>query len=142
MDNHIFSGCFPIEKGDFVRAGEASSAIKRTLRQLGVSRSILLRVEVAAYEAELNLIIHSLGGQMEFQVSQDGVLLVSRDVGPGIPDISMAMKEGYSTASEEIRMMGFGAGMGLPNMQRNCDRFDIQSRMGEGTVISMEFKLQ
>ena len=79
----------------------------------------------------MNLIIHSLGGQMEFQVSQDGVLLVSRDVGPGIPDISMAMKEGYSTASEEIRMMGFGAGMGLPNMQRNCDRFDIQSRMGE-----------
>ena len=90
----------------------------------------------------MNLIIHSLGGQMEFQVTQDGVLLVSRDVGPGIPDISMAMKEGYSTASEEIRMMGFGAGMGLPNMQRNCDRFDIQSRMGEGTVISMEFKLQ
>ncbi|PWL41286.1 anti-sigma regulatory factor [Christensenella sp. MSJ-20] len=142
MDNHIFSGCFPIEKGDFVRAGEASSAIKRTLRQLGVSSSIMRRVAVAAYEAEMNLIIHSLGGQMEFQVSQDGVLLVSRDVGPGIPDISMAMKEGYSTASEEIRMMGFGAGMGLPNMQRNCDRFDIQSRMGEGTVISMEFKLQ
>ena len=142
MDNHIFSGCFPIEKGDFVRAGEASSAIKRTLRQLGVSSSIMRRVAVAAYEAEMNLIIHSLGGQMEFQVSQDGVLLVSRDVGPGIPDISLAMKEGYSTASEEIRMMGFGAGMGLPNMQRNCDRFDIQSRMGEGTVISMEFKLQ
>lgn len=142
MDNHIFSGCFPIEKGEFVRAGEASSAIKRTLRQLGVSSSIMRRVAVAAYEAEMNLIIHSLGGQMEFQVSQDGVLLVSRDVGPGIPDISMAMKEGYSTASEEIRMMGFGAGMGLPNMQRNCDRFDIQSRMGEGTVISMEFKLQ
>jgi len=142
MDNHIFSGCFPIEKGDFVRAGEASSAIKRTLRQLGVSSSIMRRVAVAAYEAEMNLIIHSLGGQMEFQVSQDGVLLVSRDVGPGIPDISMAMKEGYSTASEEIRMMGFGAGMGLPNMQRNCDRFDIQSRMGEGTVIFMEFKLQ
>ena len=142
MDNHIFSGCFPIEKGDFVRAGEASSAIKRTLRQLGVSSSIMRRVAVAAYEAEMNLIIHSLGGQMEFQVSQDGVLLVSRDVGPGIPDISMAMKEGYSTAREEIRMMGFGAGMGLPNMQRNCDRFDIQSRMGEGTVISMEFKLQ
>ena len=142
MDNHIFSGCFPIEKGDFVRAGEASSAIKRPLRQLGVSSSIMRRVAVAAYEAEMNLIIHSLGGQMEFQVSQDGVLLVSRDVGPGIPDISMAMKEGYSTASEEIRMMGFGAGMGLPNMQRNCDRFDIQSRMGEGTVISMEFKLQ
>ena len=93
MDNHIFSGCFPIEKGDFVRAGEASSAIKRTLRQLGVSSSIMRRVAVAAYEAEMNLIIHSLGGQMEFQVSQDGVLLVSRDVGPGIPDISMAMKE-------------------------------------------------
>jgi serine/threonine-protein kinase RsbT len=141
MDNHIFSESFPIEKGNFVRAGEASSAIKRTLRHLGISSSIMRRVAVAAYEAEMNLIIHSLGGQMEFQVSQDGVLLISRDVGPGIPDISMAMKEGYSTASEEIRMMGFGAGMGLPNMRRNCDNFDIQSKVGEGTVISMEFKL-
>ena len=140
--DELLTFTYTISGDDFTRAGEASSAIKRTLRQLGVSSSIMRRVAVAAYEAEMNLIIHSLGGQMEFQVSQDGVLLVSRDVGPGIPDISMAMKEGYSTASEEIRMMGFGAGMGLPNMQRNCDRFDIQSRMGEGTVISMEFKLQ
>ena len=141
MDNHIFSGCFPIEKGDFVRAGEASSAIKRTLRQLGVSSSIMRRVAVAAYEAEMNLIIHSLGGQMEFQVSQDGVLLVSRDVGPGIPDISMAMKEGYSTASEEIRMMGFGAGMGLPNMKKYTDDMKIETALGVGTTITMEVNL-
>ena len=133
---------FPVEAGAYATAGEASTTIKRKLKQLGIDANVLRRVSVASYEVELNLVIHSMGGTLTMQVDPEMVTLISRDVGPGIPDISMAMKEGYSTASEEIRMMGFGAGMGLPNMQRNCDRFDIQSRMGEGTVISMEFKLQ
>ena len=99
------------------------------------------KVAVASYEVELNLVIHSLGGKLMLDVGTDGVLLVSEDVGPGIPDIAMAMREGYSTASEEARSLGFGAGMGLPNMKRNADDFDIQSEMGKGTRISMRFNL-
>ena len=132
---------YPVAKGDYIRAGEASTDIKRRLRQLGVGSNVMRRVAVASYEVELNLVIHSDGGKLTLDVDTDGVLLVSEDVGPGIPDISMAMREGYSTASEEARSLGFGAGMGLPNMKRNADEFDIQSQVGVGTSITMRFKL-
>ena len=132
---------YPVAQGDYTRAGEASADIKRRLKQLGVSSMVLRRVAVASYEVELNLVIHSLGGKLMLDVGTDGVLLVSEDVGPGIPDIAMAMREGYSTASEEARSLGFGAGMGLPNMKRNADDFDIQSEVGKGTRISMRFNL-
>ena len=132
---------YPVAKGDYTRAGEASTDIKRRLRQLGVSSNVMRRVAVASYEVELNLVIHSDGGKLTLDVNPDGVLLVSEDVGPGIADISMAMREGYSTASEEARSLGFGAGMGLPNMKRNADEFDIQSEVGKGTRISMRFRL-
>lgn len=132
---------YPVETADYTRAGEASADIKRRLKQLGVSSMVLRRVAVASYEVELNLVIHSLGGVLTLDVGTDGIWLISQDVGPGIKDIAMAMREGYSTANEEARAMGFGAGMGLPNMKRNADDFDIQSTPGVGTRISMRFNL-
>ena len=133
---------YPVESRDYTRAGEASADIKRKLKQLGVSSMVLRRVAVATYEVELNLVIHSMGGKLILDVDEKGVCLTSEDVGPGIPNIDMAMREGYSTADDEARAMGFGAGMGLPNMKRNADQFDIQSEVGKGTRISMCFSLQ
>ena len=121
---------------------EYSADIKRRLKQLGVSSMVLRRVAVASYEVELNLVIHSRGGVLTLEVEPDRVRLVSRDVGPGIPDVELAMREGYSTANEEARSLGFGAGMGLPNMKRNADQFAIESAVGVGTTIEMSFCLQ
>lgn len=132
---------YPIERGDYARAGEASADIKRILKQLGVEGSVLRRVSVAAYEVELNIVIHSLGGTLSVAVGEDGVRLCSRDAGPGIPDIEKAMSEGFSTADEVARGLGFGAGMGLPNMKRNADIFEIESKPGSGTCIKMLFRL-
>ena len=132
---------YPVEANDFDRAGEASADIKRKLKQLGVSASVLRRVSVASYEVELNLVIHSDGGVLTLEVSPEAVRLVSADRGPGIPDVDLAMREGWSTAGETARSLGFGAGMGLPNMKRNADKFSIESRMGEGTTIDMSFSL-
>ena len=132
---------FPVEAGAYGTAGEASTTIKRTLKQLGVSADVLRHVSVACYEVELNLVIHSMGGTLTLQLEPDKVTLISKDVGPGIPDIGKAMTEGFSTANEEARTLGFGAGMGLPNMKRNATEFDIQSEVGVGTTIIMSFAL-
>ncbi len=132
---------YPVEAGAFQTAGEVSGKIKRTLQKLGVPSAIVRRVSVAAYEVELNLVIHSKGGEMELIVKPDFLDLNIRDVGPGIPDIEMAMSEGFSTASDDVRMMGFGAGMGLPNMKRNASTFHIESQVGVGTTIEMGFAL-
>lgn len=133
---------YPITAGDYTRAGEASADIKRRLRQLGVSTELLRRVAVASYELELNLVIHSLGGDLTLAVDNECVRLSSSDRGPGIANIAQAMSEGYSTANEEARSLGFGAGMGLPNMRRNADVFTIDSVVGRGTDIQMLFELQ
>ena len=133
---------FPVEAGAFTTAGEASTTIKRTLKQLGIGAEVLRRVSVASYEVELNLVIHSLGGTLTLLVDPEKVTLISKDIGPGIPDIGKAMTEGFSTASDEARTLGFGAGMGLPNMKRNASEFDIQSEVGVGTTITMSFALQ
>ena len=132
---------YPVAKGDYTRAGEASADIKRRLKQLGVGSNVMRKVAVASYEVELNLVIHSLGGTLTLTVDPEYVTLISRDVGPGIPDIEKAMTEGFSTASAEARTLGFGAGMGLPNMKRNATEFDIQSEVGVGTTITMKFAL-
>ena len=132
---------FPVAADDFVTAGEASGRIKRILKKLGVSSGVVRRISIASYEAEINLVIHSDGGQMELVVDENEITLHVTDIGPGIPDIDKAMQEGYSTASEDARMMGFGAGMGLCNMARNSDRFDIQSQVGVGTKVTMIFDL-
>lgn len=138
----VMEQIFPVEAGAYATAGEASTTIKRKLKQLGVDAAVLRRVSVASYEVELNLVIHSMGGTLTLQVDPERVTLISQDVGPGIPDIDKAMTEGYSTANEEARNLGFGAGMGLPNMKRNATNFDIQSQVGVGTRILMSFALK
>jgi len=132
---------YEILSGAYDRAGDASGDIKRRLKQLGIDNNTLRRVAVTSYEMEMNIIIHSLGGVMGLMVDQDWITLYSKDKGPGIPDVELAMREGFSTASQDARDMGFGAGMGLPNMKRNADTFEIASQMGEGTQISITFKV-
>ena len=132
---------YPVKADDMTCAGDVSARIKRHMKRLGIPSSIMRRVSVCTYEAEINLVIHSDGGQIDFEISEDRILVRARDVGPGIPDIDKAMMEGYSTASEEARSLGFGAGMGLPNMKRNADEFQISSVVGEGTDIAMIFHI-
>ena len=132
----------PVAAMDFVTAGEASAQIKRLLKKLGVDANIIRRLAIACYEAEINLVIHSEGGKLVLEVGSEEVSLTSKDIGPGIPDIELAMSEGYSTASDDVRMMGFGAGMGLANMARNADRFHIDSKVGDGTTIEMIFDIK
>lgn len=134
----VFKESFVIAAGDFASAGEASAKIKSILRMIGIDPSLTRRVTIASYEAELNMTIHSHGGQMTLEISPDAILLRCADTGPGIPDIDMAMREGYSTATSDVRMMGFGAGMGLPNMKKNSDEFSISSD-ASGTVLNMRF---
>ena len=142
MQSMIFKNSYEVNAGEFQTAGDASASIKRKLKQIGVGGTVLRRIAVASYEAELNLIIHSHGGQLSLEMTPDAITLISADVGPGIADISKAMQEGYSTASEEARDLGFGAGMGLPNMKRNADSFSIESEVGKGTTIQMRFELK
>jgi serine/threonine-protein kinase RsbT len=141
MQDYTLADAYTVSARDYTTAGDASAAIKRKLKQLGVDSAILRRIAVASYEAELNMIIHSLGGTLLLTVTPSEIRLVSTDVGPGIPDIEQALQEGFSTAGEEARNMGFGAGMGLPNMKRNADVFSIHSEAGKGTEIKMLFRL-
>ena len=138
----ILKNDYEVKAGAFQTAGDASQSIKRKLKQIGVGGTVLRRVAVASYEAELNLIIHSLGGTLSLELTPESVTLISADVGPGIADLDKAMQEGYSTASEEARDLGFGAGMGLPNMKRNADGFSIESELGKGTTIQMRFDIE
>lgn len=133
-----FTESFDIRAGDFAAAGEASAKIKGTLRLLGIDPALIRRVAIASYEAELNMVIHSQGGRMTLTITPDNITLLCCDTGPGIDDIDMAMQEGFSTASSHIRMMGFGAGMGLPNIKKNCDEFSIESD-SSGTVLDLRF---
>ena len=137
----IIKETYQVKANDMTSAGDVSARIKRHMKRLGIPGSIMRRVSVCTYEAEINLVIHSDGGQIDFEISEDSILVRARDVGPGIPDLDKAMTEGWSTASNEVRNMGFGAGMGLPNMKRNADEFQISSVVGEGTDISMIFHI-
>ena len=134
---NLLTNTYEVHQGEFQTAGDASASIKRKLKQLGVDSAVLRRVAVASYEAELNLIIHSLGGELTMEMDPERILLISKDVGPGIADLDKAMQEGFSTASEEARVLGFGAGMGLPNMKKNSDTMDIQTILGKGTTVTM-----
>src|SRR5690554_1139625 len=118
---------YQVEKDDFNRAGQASSNIKKVLRQLGINSQILRKIAIATYEAEMNVIIHSEGGVIEVEIDPEKITIMATDRGPGIKNIDLAMKAGYSTASEKIRELGFGAGMGLPNIKRCADEFNIES---------------
>jgi serine/threonine-protein kinase RsbT len=139
MSDILMKKVYPVAARDFATAGEASGRIKNTLKQLGVDMGVVRRVAIASYEAELNLVIHSDGGEMELCVTPSTVTITTRDKGPGIPDLDLAMQEGYSTASDSIREMGFGAGMGLANMKRCATAFQIASKVGEGTTVTMTF---
>ena len=128
---------FELEGGNFSKAGYASSQIKKVLKQLSVDPRIIKRVVVALYEAEVNVVAHALRGTVLADIEADRISLLLQDEGPGIPDIGQAMQEGFSTASAAVREMGFGAGMGLPNMKKNVDELTIESKVGEGTVVRM-----
>lgn len=132
---------FTVIENDFVNAGSASSSIKKTLKQLAVNPAIIKRVVVALYEAEVNAIAHAYGGVITADIDADKIIMKVIDKGPGIPDIEWAMQEGNSTASPEVRDMGFGAGMGLPNIKKNVDRLNVTSTVGVGTTVEMEVNL-
>jgi serine/threonine-protein kinase RsbT len=126
---------YHIDGGDFVNAGKASSAVKRVLKQLDVPPRRIKRVVIALYETEVNVVAHASKGEIEAVIEPEKITITVADSGPGIPDIEQAMKEGYTTASKFVREMGFGAGMGLPNIKRNSDDFHIESLPGEGTIV-------
>lgn len=128
---------FKLEGGNFSRAGVASSEVKKILKQLNVDALLIKRIVVALYEAEVNVVAHAWEGVMNVAIDDKAIQVTITDKGPGIPDISLAMQEGYSTASPEVREMGFGAGMGLPNMKKNCDQLDIHSEINVGTEVKM-----
>ena len=128
---------YEVSGDNFTSAGEASYAVKRNLRQLGYSPETIRRVSIAMYEGEINMVIHAGGGIATVNIYEDRIEVVLADKGPGIENIDLAMKEGYSTAQHHIRTLGFGAGMGLPNMKRYTDTMTIESVVGEGTTVTM-----
>lgn len=128
---------FDVEGGDFTNAGTASSHVKKMMKQLGVEPAIVKRTVVALYEAEVNVVAHAYRGTITVDIEEDKVNIVLDDEGPGIPDIAKAMVKGYSTASPKVREMGFGAGMGLPNMQANTDKLTVTSEVGKGTRVEI-----
>ena len=132
---------YTVSGDDFTRAGEASSNLKNVLRQIGAPPDITRRVSIAMYEGEINMVIHANGGVADVDVYEDKIVIVLDDKGPGIKDVALAMQEGYSTASDQVRSLGFGAGMGLPNMKRYTDDMVIDTVVGVGTKITMTINL-
>ncbi len=128
---------YQIEGGNFTRAGFASSEIKKKLKQLNVNMGVIKRTVVSTYEAEVNVVAHAYSGTIYVELDEEKIVITLKDEGPGIPDIDQAMKEGYSTASSKVREMGFGAGMGLPNIKKNADVFHITSEVGIGTSLEI-----
>ena len=128
---------YQVSHEDFTRAGEASSDVKRHLKKMGFSPEVVRKVAIAMYEGEINMVIHANGGDITVDITPDQIIMVLKDVGPGIEDIEKAMQAGFSTASSNVRSLGFGAGMGLPNMKKNSDSMDIQTVLGEGTTVTM-----
>ena len=132
---------YEISPDDFTRAGEVSSDVKGKLKQLGVSPEAVRKVAIAMYEGEINMVIHASGGAITVEITPVEIKMILADVGPGIPDVEQAMKAGYSTAPDEVRSLGFGAGMGLPNMKKYTDDMTIDTKLGVGTTITMIVKL-
>ncbi|MBE7055001.1 MAG: anti-sigma regulatory factor [Ruminococcaceae bacterium] len=128
---------YTVDPDDFTVAGEASGAVKKVLKQLGFAPDVIRRVAVAMYECEINMVIHADGGVIDVEITPEKIRMVHKDRGPGIKDIEKAMQEGFSTADEKVRELGFGAGMGLPNMKRYTDEMNITTELGKGTVVDM-----
>jgi len=132
---------FHIEGGNFANTGFASSEIKKRLKQLNLDAQTIKRIVVALYEAEVNVVAHAYNGDIFVNLTSSSIHILVKDEGPGIPDIEQAMQEGFSTATEEVREMGFGAGMGLPNIKKNADHLDIRSTVGKGTEVEITIYL-
>ena len=135
----VFRQNYPVKGGDFARAGNVSWEIKNLLKELGLSTAVVLRAAIATYEAEMNIIMYALEGRLALSVMPGKILVIVEDSGPGIEDIELAMTEGYSTATPEMRELGFGAGMGLANIKKNTDAFLITSEVGRGTRLELTF---
>lgn len=132
---------FDVDGENFSSAGEASVVVKKKLRQLGYPPDVIRKVSIAMYEGEINMVIHANGGTADVEVNEDEIVIVLSDSGPGIPNVELAMQEGYSTARDNIRALGFGAGMGLPNMKKYTDYMNIDTEVGVGTTITMKVNL-
>ncbi|OQY33200.1 MAG: anti-sigma regulatory factor [Spirochaetaceae bacterium 4572_59] len=132
---------YQVSGEDYSLAGRASSSIKKKLKQLGLPSDVIKRTAISMYEAEINMVIHADGGNIRVELSSDAINIVLMDKGPGIPDLELAMQEGYSTASEAARELGFGAGLGLVNIKKNSDHMNIHTVVGEGTTVSIILNL-
>ena len=128
---------FDVDGTNFTSAGQASVEVKKNLRQIGIPPEIIRKVSIAMYEGEINMVIHAGGGTADVYVSEHTIEIVLRDEGPGIANVELALQEGFSTAPDNIRSLGFGAGMGLPNMKRYSDEMNIETQLGKGTCITM-----
>lgn len=128
---------YTVPGDDFTRAGEASSSVKKALKKIGINPDVIRKVAIAMYEGEINMVIHAGGGVIDVDITPEAVSMVLQDHGPGIADISLAMQEGWSTAPDDVRSLGFGAGMGLPNMKKYADDMTVESVVGEGTTVRM-----
>ena len=132
---------YSIEGGDFSKAGNASSQVKKMLKQLNVEPQTIKRIVVALYEAEVNIVAHAYNGIIDITIETDKIVAKLTDNGPGIPDINLAMTEGFSTATSHVREMGFGEGLGLPNIKKNADKLEIKSEVGKGTELTITVNL-
>lgn len=129
---------YEVPGDDFTRAGAASGNVKRTLKELGVSPEIIRNVSIAMYEGEINMVIHANGGDIDVEITEEEIIMTLKDQGPGIENVELAMKEGFSTAPDNIRNLGFGAGMGLPNIKKYTDEFSIDTTVGVGTTLNLK----
>ena len=136
--SEALSFCFQVDGDDFTSAGQASVQVKKDLRRLGIDPEIIRRVSIAMYEGEINMVIHAGGGKAEVRVTEEAIEIILADQGPGIADIEQAMQAGFSTAPDTIRSLGFGAGMGLPNMKQYSDEMHIETTIGVGTKVTMK----
>ena len=132
---------YDVDGENFSSAGQASVEVKKVLRSLGFSPDVIRRVSIAMYEGEINMVIHADGGVADVEVTPDEIVIVLTDTGPGIANVELALKEGYSTAKDNIRQLGFGAGMGLPNMKKYTDEMQIDTEVGKGTKITMKVRV-
>ena len=133
---------YEVPGNDFTRAGAASGDVKRNLKSLGISPSVIRNVSIAMYEGEINMVIHAGGGEIDVEITETEIIMTLADKGPGIENIELAMREGYSTAPDNIRSLGFGAGMGLPNIKKYSDEFEIDTVVGEGTTLNLKVYIQ
>ncbi len=141
MENSNLKLHYDIDKKDFINAGEASSSVKKVLRKLGVNPDCIRNLAIAMYEAEINMVIHANGGTIDVEISPECIHVVLADSGPGISDLNLAMQEGYSTAGDSVRELGFGAGMGLPNIKKYADDLKITTEIGVGTTVEIKVNI-